>query len=120
MATDKDCDHCYRLGVREGYERGWNEGTRSVAETYGLPQMAAGGIVTRPTVALIGESGPEMVVPLDQPKKKRKVSRYQKEFGRQMKRLKALHPRTKVTALMSRGHSATRKALGMKQKRRSR
>ena len=53
-------------------------------------------------------------------KKKRRVSRYQKEFGRQMKRLKALHPRTKVTALMSRGHSATRKALGMKQKRRSR
>ena len=56
----------------------------------------------------------------DPPKKKRRVSRYQKEFGRQMKRLKALHPRTKVTALMSRGHSATRKALGMKQKRRSR
>ena len=56
----------------------------------------------------------------DPPKKKRKVSRYQKEFGRQMKRLKALHPRTKVTALMSKGHSATRKARGMKQKRRSR
>jgi hypothetical protein len=56
----------------------------------------------------------------DPPKKKRKVSRYQKEFGRQMKKLKALHPRTKVTALMARGHSATRKALGMKQKRRSR
>ena len=56
----------------------------------------------------------------EEPKKKRRVSRYQKEFGRQMKKLKALHPRTKVTALMSRGHSATRKALGMKQKRRSR
>ena len=53
----------------------------------------------------------------EMPKKKRKVSRYQKEFGRQMKRLKALHPRTKVTQLMSRGHSATRKALGMKQRR---
>lgn len=50
-------------------------------------------------------------------KKKRKVSRYQKEFGRQMKRLKALHPRTKVTQLMSRGHTATRKALGMKRRR---
>tara|TARA_Y100001938_G_C7763101_1_gene269507 strand:- start:117 stop:383 length:267 start_codon:yes stop_codon:yes gene_type:complete len=56
----------------------------------------------------------------DPPKKKRKVSRYQREFGRQMKKLKAAHPRTKVTALMARGHSATRKALGMKQKRRSR
>ncbi len=54
---------------------------------------------------------------MDPPKKKRKVSRYQKEFGRQMKKLKAAHPRTKVTALMSRGHSATRKALGMKQRR---
>ena len=53
-------------------------------------------------------------------KKKRRVSKYQKEFGRQMKRLKALHPRTKVTALMSKGHAATRKVLGMKQKRRSR
>ena len=53
-------------------------------------------------------------------KKKRRVSRYQREFGRQMKKLKAAHPRTKVTALMSKGHSATRKALGMKQKRRSR
>ena len=56
----------------------------------------------------------------DPPKKKRRVSKYQREFGRQMKKLKAAHPRTKVTALMSRGHAATRKALGMKQKRRSR
>jgi hypothetical protein len=56
----------------------------------------------------------------EEPKKKRRVSKYQREFGRQMKKLKAKHPRTKVTALMSKGHSATRKALGMKQKRRSR
>lgn len=52
-----------------------------------------------------------------QVKKKRKVSRYQKEFGRQMKMLKKQHPRTKVTQLMSRGHTATRKSLGMKRKR---
>ena len=51
-------------------------------------------------------------------KKKRKVSKYQKEFGRQMKKLKAAHPRTKVTQLMSRGHTATRKALGMKRRSR--
>ena len=56
----------------------------------------------------------------DSPKKKRRVSKYQREFGRQMKKLKAKHPRTKVTALMSKGHAAARKALGMKQKRRSR
>ncbi len=29
-----------------------------------LPHMAAGGVVTRPTVALIGEDGPEAVIPL--------------------------------------------------------
>jgi phage-related protein len=29
-----------------------------------IPRMAAGGIVTRPTIALIGEAGPEAVVPL--------------------------------------------------------
>jgi len=44
-------------------------------------------------------------------KKKRKVSTYQKEFGRQLKKLKAKHPRTKITRLMKRAHSATRKAL---------
>jgi Collagen triple helix repeat (20 copies) len=30
----------------------------------GLPRLAAGGIVNRPTVALIGERGPEAVIPL--------------------------------------------------------
>jgi len=36
-------------------------------QTIGVPQipyLAAGGIVTRPTVAMIGEAGPEAVVPL--------------------------------------------------------
>ena len=61
--------------------------------------------------------GAELAATEEPVKKKRNGSRYQKEFGRQMKRLKALHPRTKITALMSRGHSATRKALGMKQRR---
>lgn len=32
--------------------------------TSGIPHMADGGIVTRPTVALIGEAGPEAIVPL--------------------------------------------------------
>ncbi len=35
-----------------------------MAEAYDLPQYAAGGIVRKPTVALIGEAGPEAVVPL--------------------------------------------------------
>lgn len=33
-------------------------------DTPNLPRLAAGGIVTRPTLALIGEAGPEAVVPL--------------------------------------------------------
>jgi hypothetical protein len=38
-----------------------------LAESLGveIPAMAAGGIVTRPTLALIGEAGPEAVVPLN-------------------------------------------------------
>jgi len=43
--------------------------------------------------------------------KKRKKSKYQRELGRQLKMLKAKHPRTKITALMKRAHRATRKAL---------
>ena len=45
------------------------------------------------------------------PRAKRKVSKYQKELGRQLKMLKKKHPRTKVTALMKRAHRLTRKAL---------
>lgn len=44
-------------------------------------------------------------------KPKRKVSKYQKELGKQLKMLKQKHPRTKVTALMKRAHRLTRKAL---------
>ena len=43
--------------------------------------------------------------------KKRKVSKYQKELGRQLKLLKKKHPRTAVTKLMRKAHAATRKAL---------
>jgi len=43
-------------------------------------------------------------------KRKRKVSAYQKEFGRQLKKLKKKHPRTPVTRLMKRAHAATRRA----------
>lgn len=31
----------------------------------GIPGLAAGGIVTQPTLAMIGEGGPEAVIPLD-------------------------------------------------------
>jgi len=47
-------------------------------------------------------------------KKKRKVSKYQREFGRQLKILKKKFPRTKIQNLMKRAHTATRKALKKK------
>ena len=57
-----------------------------LARAVGATPMALGGLVTEPTFALIGEAGPEMVVPVK--KKKRKVSKYQKEFGKQLKIVK--------------------------------
>jgi hypothetical protein len=48
-------------------------------------------------------------IPLKSTKKKRKVSAYQKEFGRQLKKLKRAHPRTPVTKLMKRAHAATKR-----------
>jgi len=44
-------------------------------------------------------------------KKRRKVSKYSREFGIQLKKLIKKHPRSKVTQLMSKAHRATRKSL---------
>jgi len=53
------------------------------------------------------------------PKKKRKkVSKYSKEFGIQLSKLIKKHPRTKVTGLMEKAHAKTRAALGMPRKSR--
>ena len=49
--------------------------------------------------------------PVALPKKKKKVSRYSREFGRQLKMLIKKHPRTKVKDLMSQAHRNTRRAL---------
>jgi len=53
-----------------------------------------------------GSRRPRVVLP----KPKRKVSAYQREFGRQLKKLKRAHPRTPVTKLMKRAHAATKRA----------
>lgn len=39
--------------------------TTTLASLFDIPMMAAGGIVTRPTLAMIGESGSEAVIPLN-------------------------------------------------------
>ncbi len=54
----------------------------------------------------------------DPPKKKRRVSAYQRRLGVEWRTLAKRHPRTAKTALLGRAHAATRKALGMKRKRR--
>lgn len=53
------------------------------------------------------------------PKPKRKVSPYSKQFGIELKKLKKKHPRTSVTKLMKRAHTATRKKMPKKKKGKS-
>jgi hypothetical protein len=55
-------------------------------------------------------TSPTEPMPSGKPKRRRR-SKYQKELGRQLKKLKKKHPRTKMPALMKRAHKATRKAL---------
>lgn len=59
---------------------------------------------------LASSSGGIRMVP-SRGKKKRKVSKYQREFGRQLKALKKKHPRTSIGILMRRAHRATKRAL---------
>ena len=51
---------------------------------------------------------------LREPKKKRKVSKYSKQFGIELKKLKKLHPRTKVQNLMKKAHRRTKAAMKKK------
>jgi len=44
-------------------------------------------------------------------KKRKKVSKYSREFGIQLKKLKKKHPRTKMSQLMAKAHVRTRKAM---------
>jgi len=50
-------------------------------------------------------------------KVKRKVSAYSKQFGIELKKLKKKHPRTSVTKLMKRAHTATKKKMPKKKGR---
>lgn len=51
-------------------------------------------------------------------KARRKVSKYQREFGRNLKRLKKKHPRTNISTLMKRSHTATKRSLKIRVPRR--
>jgi hypothetical protein len=49
------------LGLRDALAGG---GGAKPSSTVNIPMMAEGGIVTKPTLAMIGEAGPEAVIPL--------------------------------------------------------
>tara|TARA_R100001086_G_scaffold164728_1_gene89011 strand:- start:1003 stop:1377 length:375 start_codon:yes stop_codon:yes gene_type:complete len=51
-------------------------------------------------------------------KTRRKVSRYQREFGKNLKRLKKKHPRTNISTLMKRSHRDTKRSLKIRVPRR--
>jgi len=73
-------------------------------ELMALVRSAKGGnmsLITSPSSAEVPEPKP----------KRRKRSKYQRELGRQLKMLKVKHPRTPITRLMKKAHSATKKAL---------
>lgn len=60
------------------------------------------------------QSGRRDSVPIPRGKKvkqTRKVSRYQKVFGKHLKALKKKHPRTKISTLMKRAHRLTKREL---------
>ena len=79
-------------------------------EDAGLCPWCEGGHDTGPSTMSTSPRRSRSTRTLRMPaKKKRKVSAYQREFGRQLKKLKRAHPRTPVTKLMKRAHSATKR-----------
>jgi len=78
--------------------------TLTLEEYEALKDMAMGNSPTFETTSI-------PAVPVLKPKKRKKVSKYSREFGIQLKKLVKKHPRTKVTQLMSQAHRNTRRAL---------
>ena len=90
---------------------------QAIARALGAQPMALGGLVSQPTFALLGENGPEMVVPMK--KKRRKISKYQREFGRNLKKIKkdatlkngSLRKGVTQQKLFDKAHKMTRKMM---------
>lgn len=69
--------------------------------------FATGGFVTSPTLAMIGEAGPEMVVPMgSMMKPKRKPSAYNRRYAREYRRIKKM--KTLKSGKMAKGFSGKR------------
>ena len=74
--------------------------------------LLASGRVPDAVANAVADSAPVVALNEQATKKvKRKVTKYQKRFGQELKKLKKAHPRTKVQNLMKRAHRATKKAL---------
>ena len=54
---------------------------------------------------------PRTRVSMPKTKQTRKVSRYQKEFGRHLKALKKKHPRSSISVLMKKAHKLTKRSM---------
>ena len=89
------------------------------SEDVDTANMAMGGLVTEPTLAMIGEAGPELVLPITGiPKAKRKATKYQrtykKKFKEVSKKYKLKSGKWKSNGFkraVSEAHKLTKKAL---------
>ena len=70
-----------------------------LAERACQPAVESGAVAVRQGAKKVVKAG------------RKKVSKYNREFGKQLKRLKAQHKRTPVSKLMGKAHRATRRAL---------
>lgn len=93
---------------------------QAVARSLGATPMQMGGLVTAPTFALLGEAGPELVIPVK--KKSRKLSKYGKQLKKELAivnsrarkkngQFKAGYDQTRV---MKEAHRLTRKVMKKK------
>lgn len=74
---------------------------RGLLMAQGVPQLAVDAAV----------AAVEAVEPQIERKVKRKVGKYQRAFGKNLKALKRKHPRSQIGNLMKRAHRMTRKEM---------
>lgn len=75
------------------------------------PNILGGPVIRNRAPAVKRASGNTRRDKVPLPKKKRKISRYQKVFGKHLKQLKKKHPRTDISVLMKKAHRLTKKEL---------
>ena len=74
--------------------------------------LLASGRVPEGVADAIADSSPVVALNTQiKTKVKRRVTKYQREFGKTLKQLKRKHPRTKIQNLMKRAHRETKRRL---------